>query len=282
MRGRGRIAAVLVVVLAVAAGCGSGEETTQTQKRQQDAPAAKATEHGALAEYERYLKQEGALLVKWTRKLKDEIARADQFGATFKYTNSRVHYWHLQPAARLSGGPDAGPNAGFHEIERTLYKGETTEGLKSAAGRLVADARQLGGVLAQMEMPPLALSKAAEQLLREASGKMMAGREDPHAGIGLVDVSASVEGAEKAFEALEPLLANRDPQLVKKLEAAFAEAYERLAEHGAPGKLNPGPEAGTYFVPYGDLDQVEIREISQPLDTLRRLMGEATERLEAP
>jgi iron uptake system component EfeO len=273
-----RIALVLMVSAAIVPlGCGSGEDSADAERDDGNV----AAERRALASYQEYLDKEAALLVRWTGQLRDRIAAGDQFGATFRYATARVHYGHLQPAARLFPRLNAridGPT-GLRRIERILYGRETTRGLKPVAASVVADAEQLRRELAGAELRPAAIAHANGQLMGEISGEMMGSRDEPYSRFDHIDISAVVEGSEAGFLAVRPLLVGEEPDLVRETEERFAEAFERIAEHGAPARLSEGPEAGTFFVPYQQMNAREIRELAEPLDALTQLLGEASDRL---
>lgn len=280
------IVLVLVLAAALVAGCGSGDDAGEATAQGGDPAAVEAAEQDALRSYERYLEAEAADLLDMVELLENRVAverPASRVQAA--YGAARVAYGHLLPAAYLfpeldrringhAGEQPGGRLTGFHGIERTLYGEETIEGLGPLSKQFVVDVRRLRREIASAELQPLPLAEAAERLTGNVAGRMMAGEEEPYARTDLADVSAGVEGAEKSFEAVKPLLADSDPALVKEIEGAFAEAYERLGEHGAPARDTQGWDAGTFYVPYGDLDRNEIQEIGEPLDALVRLFRE--------
>lgn len=272
---------MLLLLVAVAfAGCGSSEDDAEANRDSQDPAATKAAEQKAMAGYRAYLDKEAAVLVKWSEQLRDKIAAGDDFDASFEYTAARVRYGHVRPAANLFPALNTRINdSDFDQIEQGLYEDQSTKGLRPAAAALVADTRKLGGELAKAQIEPLPLAEANEQLMEEVSGKMMDGREQPYSELDLMDVSASVEGAEAAFEALLPLLEAEDPGLVRKAKYNFEEAYERLAEHGDPARDTPSREGGTSFIIYVYLTPLEKEELSFPLDNLTQLSREATQHL---
>jgi iron uptake system EfeUOB component EfeO/EfeM len=279
-----RRAALLLVALAasaaVLAGCGSDGETAKAERQERDAAPKQESHQEASVEYERYLVGEAAAMLKWTQELKDEIARGDQFGATFKYTNSRVYYGHLRTAVGLYPGLEKRINNAYDQIERILFGEETARGLKPLASRLVADVRRLRRALERTTMRPLSIVEASQRLMEEVSGRMIHGREAPYSRRDLVDVSASVEGAEEAFAVVMPSLMDRDPRLVAQIEKQFAKSFEHIDERGDPARDAHGPEAGTFFVSFLYMKPLYIRKIAEPLASVTRLYGMAVRRLE--
>jgi iron uptake system component EfeO len=80
----------------------------------------------------------------------------------------------------------------------------------------------------------------------------------------LVDFKANVEGAEAAFEAVEPLLSKKDPKLAREIEADFAKAYAALKPY----------ETGGGFVSYEDLTKADTRKLAQSIDALAEKLSQ--------
>ncbi|HSR93383.1 MAG TPA: imelysin family protein, partial [Solirubrobacterales bacterium] len=59
----------------------------------------------------------------------------------------------------------------------------------------------------------------------------LSNEEERYSHIDLVDFEANVEGAEAAFEAVEPLLSKKDPKLAKEIEADFDKAFAALVPY---------------------------------------------------
>ena len=73
------------------------------------------------------------------------------------------------------------------------------------------------------------IANGANELLGEVSASKITGEEERYSHIDLVDFEANVEGAEAAFEAVEPLLSDKDPKLAKEIEAQLRRRL-RVAE----------------------------------------------------
>ncbi len=80
-----------------------------------------------------------------------------------------------------------------------------------------------------VELQAVQIANGANELLGEVSASKITGEEERYSHIDLVDFEANVEGAEAAFEAVEPLLSNKDPKLAKEIEAELRRRL-RLAE----------------------------------------------------
>ena len=83
-----------------------------------------------------------------------------------------------------------------------------------------------------VELQAVQIANGANELLAEVSASKITGEEERYSHIDLVDFEANVEGAEAAFEAVKPLLGERDPKLAKEIEADFEAVYNSLEPYG--------------------------------------------------
>ena len=79
-----------------------------------------------------------------------------------------------------------------------------------------------------VDLQAVQIANGANELLGEVSASKITGEEERYSHIDLVDFEANVEGAEAAFEAVEPLLTDKDPKLAKEIEAQLQKGL-RLA-----------------------------------------------------
>ena len=63
-----------------------------------------------------------------------------------------------------------------------------------------------------VDLQAVQIANGANELLGEVSASKITGEEERYSHIDLVDFEANVEGAEAAFEAVEPLLSNEGPE----------------------------------------------------------------------
>ena len=96
------------------------------------------------------------------------------------------------------------------------------------AEQLLADVEELQQKVKSVDLQAVQIANGANELLGEVSASKITGEEERYSHIDLVDFEANVEGAEAAFEAVEPLLSEKDPKLAKEIEASFEGL--RLAE----------------------------------------------------
>lgn len=282
-------AAGLVGLLAVAgaiSGCGSGEATGDASSGA--VASSVIVKEDALAQYHVYLVREANALVDWSERLQAKITAGQRNEAEYIYTTSRVFFGHLLPAASQFGGLEerinGGRAAGFHRLERGLYRQGTTAELEPVANRLVADLKRLRAAIAAARLRPLQLAEGLEGLMEVVAGRQLAGEEDPVSGTDLRDAAASLEGAERAFQAIRPRLDGLDPRLVANVQTRQVAALERLAERGSLAResMAPLPATDTVLVPYEDLHPGQDETMAEPVEALERLFREASEQLSEP
>ena len=95
---------------------------------------------------------------------------------------------------------------GFHGIEKALWEEDTTDGMTPVAKQLLADVEELQAKVKTVDLQAVQIANGANELLGEVSASKITGEEERYSHIDLVDFEANVEGAEAAFEAVEPLL----------------------------------------------------------------------------
>jgi iron uptake system component EfeO len=276
-----RIASIVVAVGALAllvTSCGSsGDSQTGTE------PVT-----GADALYRSYLEQTAEDLVGWSERMVDRI-RSENFGnAESPYASARASYGQIEPVAegfksldhQLDASFGEAPPSklgGFHGIEWALWNEKHRAGLVQVANRYLADVKKLQLKVRTADLDPLRITNEANKTLADASDSALRGKEDPYSHIDLVDISANVEGAQAVFETVKPLVAEKDPDLVRETEDAFDGAYDGLRHFGYPARDNdaPRPSApGVAFVQYIERTKDEFRQLGERLDALRKPLSE--------
>jgi iron uptake system component EfeO len=126
------------------------------------------------------------------------------------------------------------------------------------AEQLLADVEELERKVKHVELQAAQIANGANELLGEVSASKITGEEERYSHVDLVDFEANVEGAEAAFEAVEPLLAEQDPKLAKEIEASFEDVYAALKPY----------RRGDGFVPYTELTKADTRKLAQEIDAL--------------
>jgi iron uptake system component EfeO len=253
---------------------GSDEDGTLTVTGGAEAQTSPETEE-AIAQYRGYLERNTAELVTATAPFVAAVEAGDIEKAKVLYAPARIPYERIEPVAESFGGLDpridarendvpANEWSGFHVIEKALWEEDTADGMAPVAKQLLADVEELAGKVKSVDLQAVQIANGANELLGEVSASKITGEEERYSHIDLVDFEANVEGAEAAFEAVEPLLSAKDPKLAKEIEAQFDKVYTSLKPY----------RRGEGFVSYTELTQADTRKLAQQIDALAELLSE--------
>lgn len=269
MTEKGAKIVAVVTIFFVTAISGCGKSSSDTQVSQQD-----LKRH--LDSYRSYLIENSTDLTKWVREMRGQIVVGDLPRAQSRYATARVQLGQIRPVV------DSNSLAGFHVVEEKIFGQETTEGLKSVAAKLQAEAESLRKQVAGNPLQPRQLLDGAVVSIRQVDIVGLQGKEEPYSHIDLVDMAASVEGAQTAVEATEPLFQDADE--ARKLELAFDKVYRALKPYGfAAREPQTRPAAaGARFVEYSEVDPEERKELRTPIDELLRSLETAEQSLQSP
>lgn len=253
---------------------GDNERGTLTVSGKLQAESSPQVEE-AIARYRDYLERNTAKLVASTAPFVAAVEAGDVEEAKALYASARVPYERIEPVAESFGGLDPRIDArendvpakewsGFHPIEKALWVEGTTDGMSPVAKQLQADVEELRDKVKTVDLQAVQIANGANELLGEVSASKITGEEERYSHIDLVDFEANVEGAEAAFEAVEPLLSAEDPKLAKEIEAQFEEVYASLKPY----------RRGDGFVSYTELTQADTRKLAQQIDVLAELLSQ--------
>jgi iron uptake system component EfeO len=256
--------------------CPSGDEergtlTVSGKLKAENSPQIEA----AIAKYRNYLERNTTELVAATEPFVVAVIAGDVAKAKALYAPARIPYERIEPVAESFGGldpridarvNDVAPNefSGFHKIEQALWVKGTTAGMTPVAEQLLADVEELQRKVRTVKLQAVQIANGANELLGEVSASKITGEEERYSHIDLVDFEANVEGAEAAFEAVEPLLAEDDPELAKEIEASFDDVYAALKPY----------RRGNGFVSYTELSEADTRKLAQEIDTLAEQLSQ--------
>ncbi len=230
---------------------------------------------GAISRYRDYLEQNTAELVTATAPFVAALEAGNIEKAKILYAPARIPYERIEPVAESFGDLDPRIDArendvpksewsGFHLIEKALWVEDTTDGMAPVAKQLLADVEELRDKVKTVELQAVQIANGANELLGEVSASKITGEEERYSHIDLVDFEANVEGAEAAFEAVEPLLSDKDPKLAKEIEAQFDKVYASLKPY----------RRGDGFVSYTELTKADTRKLAQEIDALAELLSQ--------
>ncbi len=247
---------------------GSDEKGTLTvsgELKAENSPEVKA----AVDEYRGYLEENTDELAASTKRFVTAVLASEVDGAKSLYAAARIPYERIEPVAESFGELDpridarendvpANEFGGFHRIEKALWVENTTKGMAPVAKQLLADVEELQRKVKTVDLQAVQIANGANELLGEVSASKITGEEERYSHIDLVDFEANVEGAEAAFDAVEPLLSEKDPELAKEIEASFEDVYAALKPY----------RRGSGFVLYTELTKADTRKLAQEIDAL--------------
>jgi iron uptake system component EfeO len=199
---------------------------------------------GPLAEYKTYVTKEVGDLVTNAKSFTDAVKAGKLQEAQSLYASTRQHYERIEPVAELFSDLDKSIDAraddfekkendpafgGFHRIEKALYAEKTTTGMESVADRLMLDVQELQSRVAGLDIPPNKMVGGAAALIEEVAATKISGEEERYSGMDLWDFQANVDGAQKIFDLLHPLITTKNPKLDARIQANFNKVDGLLA-----------------------------------------------------
>lgn len=202
---------------------------------------------GPLSEYKVYLTQQVAELSRAATALADAIRAGDMDHARALYIDARLPYRRIEPVAgriadlenaidpqaRYLADREADPAfTGFHRIEHDLWNGKEPEKIVPVTDQLVSDIAALAERLGALRVGPADLADLAQKQADHIATAQIVDGENPYAGTDLPELSASLDGIEKAALLLWPLVSEANPQVADDLDAAFSTARQKLSEVG--------------------------------------------------
>ena len=235
------------------------------------AEASAAAKH-AVTQYRRYVEQQTADLVEQTTKFAAAVKAGNIADAKRLYPTARTPYERIEPVAESFGTLDPAIDAregdvdpsdwtGFHPLEKALWKTGSLKGTVPLADQLVHDVRLLAEKVKTVKLEAAQIANGSVELLGEVSKSKITGEEERYSHIDLVDFEANVDGAKAAFDALRPIVAEKNPQLAKTIDARFAAMTATLDTY----RDTDDPSG---YVTYTKLTPAQTRELSQAVDAL--------------
>jgi iron uptake system component EfeO len=201
---------------------------------------------GPLAEYKVYVTREVGDLVEQTRRFAEAVKAGKLDEARNLYAPARQHYERIEPVAELFSDLDKSMDAraddfelkendptfvGFHRIEKALFADKSTAGMQPLADRLVQDTQELQKRLSDLTIPPAKMVGGASDLIEEVASTKISGEEDRYSRTDLSDFQANVDGAQKIFNLLRPLIARRNSELETRIGTNFSKVDTLLGRY---------------------------------------------------
>ena len=234
----------------------------------------------ALASYRTYVEKQSRASLDLAMQLRDAVKAGDVAKARSLYAPSRVGWESVEPVAESFGDLDprvdlreadleAGQTwTGWHVLEKALWQGNTTEGMGPVADQLITDLQELVNRVRKVEITPTSMANGAKELLDEVATGKITGEEEAFSHTDFVDMQANVDGARQVYTLLLPVVKEKDPALVTRIDAGFARVDAQLAAL----RTGPGPAD---FKPYTELTEAgrktlatDVNALAEPLSGL--------------
>jgi iron uptake system component EfeO len=199
-----------------------------------------------LADYKIFVSKELDKLATDTKRFTDAVKAGDLAKAKALYAPTRMSYETIEPIAELFSDLDGSIDSraddhekreqdpdftGFHRIEYGLFAKNSTDGLAPFADKLMADVLELKGRVADLVLPPEKVVGGAAALIEEVAATKVSGEEDRYSHTDLWDFKANIDGAQKIFDLVRPLVEKKDSAFVKKVADNLATVDKTLAKY---------------------------------------------------
>ena len=268
---------------------------TVTDSGQEVGPTGDTAEQLAAAEtsYVAYVKDQVGSLVAGTQEFAAAYAAGEDDRARELYAATRLHWERIEPVAESFGDLDPALDlreadledgqdwTGWHLAEKDLwppapdanggaaYTPLTPEQRAAAADDLVANTQRLSDQVTAdgYTFEAFQIANGAKALLDEVATGKVTGEEEIWSHTDLWDFQGNVDGARVAYEVLQDVVTERDPDLAADLDQRFAELEALLAAQGSP-------EAG--FPAYTDLTDAQVTELAAAVDALSEPLSRLT------
>ncbi|MBE3011168.1 iron uptake system protein EfeO [Microbispora sp. NEAU-D428] len=224
----------------------------------------------AVASYKRYIKSQSDTLLDKTKEFTEAVKAGDVAKAKELYPVARTYWERIEPVAEVFGDLDPAIDArendvadgeewtGFHRIEKDLWVKKDVGGDGPIADKLMTDVNTIVTKSATVDLSPVQLANGAKGLLDEVATGKITGEEDRYSHTDLWDFDANLQGSKAAVQALRPVLEERDAELVKTLDAKFADAENALAAH----------RSGDGWKLHTDLSKDDLKALSDAINAL--------------
>lgn len=229
--------------------------------------------------YKRYVTNQTTNLVTATTAFVGAVKKGDVTGAEALYPNARTYYERIKPVAESFPNDldqrinlrenDLHPGdrwTGFHRLESDLWVSGLQPDTNAIADQLLADVKELDAGVQdpQWTIDANRITGGAQSLLDEMVKSTLTGDEDVFSHTDLWDFQANVDGARTAVGSVRPIVDQRNPDLGKQVDQAFAAAQGLLDKH----HWQQG------FVPYDKVPDPERQEISHAIEALGAVVNQ--------
>lgn len=238
-----------------------------------------------IAEYKIYVTEKLDKLVEDTTAFTAAVKAGEVEKAKSLFAPTRLSYEAIEPIAELFSDLDVSIDSraddyekaeadpefpGFHRIEYGLWDKKSTEGLTPVADKLLADVTELRKRINDLTFPPEKVVGGAAVLMEEVAATKISGEEDRYSHTDLWDFRGNFDGAYKIVELVRPLIAEKEAEFLKTVDANFAKVDATLSKY----------KEGDGYVTYEKLTEEDrkvlataVNTLAEDLSTLRGKLG---------
>jgi iron uptake system component EfeO len=228
----------------------------------------------AVAGYRSYVQAQADAAVPLVETFVKAVQDGDVEAAKKAYAPSRMGWERTEPVAESFGDIDAKADTredgleqgqkwtGWHALEKSLWEnGKITSADKTLAAGLLDVVKDWDSRIGTAEITPTSIANGSKELLDEVATGKVTGEEERYSHTDLADFKANVEGAEKGYDLLKPVVKENDGALATELDKQFA------ALNSVIDSYRTGPAASD-FRPYDKVGQAERKKLSDQVNAL--------------
>lgn len=239
----------------------------------------------ALRNYQAYVQDQSDQLLAKTREFVELYKAGDDDAARDLYPVARTHWERIETVAESFGDLDPMMDAreadleegqqwtGWHRIEKDLWPQDaqgytplTAKQRTTYADDLLANTETLDGRVQELTYTIDQIANGSRGLLEEVATGKVTGEEEIWSHTDLWDFQANVDGARVAYEGVQPIVEQSDPELATTLTARFTELQGLLDQQ----------RQGDGFVLYTALSPDEVRALSNAVNALSEPLSRLT------
>ncbi|MEV7602004.1 iron uptake transporter permease EfeU [Kitasatospora sp. NPDC089797] len=207
-----------------------------------------------LDSYKDYVNKGLATLMTQTQKIQTDVHSGDLETAKADWLTAHLQYASLGAAygtfadldkkidGRADGLPDgtADPGfTGFLRLEYGLWHGQSAADLTPVADELAQNAAKLAHDFPTQDFDPGDLPLRAHEILENTLQFELTGDTDMGSGTNLATAQANLAGTQELLTVLQPLLDERDPQVLVRVDAGMKQVGDLVAAAHQSGGWTP-------------------------------------------
>jgi iron uptake system component EfeO len=239
----------------------------------------------ATANYAAYVEDQSAQLLEKTSEFVALYKAKDDDAARELYAVARTHWERIETVAESFGDLDPLMDAreadlepgteftGWHRLEKDLWPARaegytplTDEERAFYADDLLANTTELDTRVQELTYTIDQIANGSRGLLEEVATGKVTGEEEYWSRTDLWDFQANVDGAKVAFDGVQPIVEQKDPELATELETRFTELQALLDSH----------RVGDGFKYYDELTPEEVKALSDAVNALSEPLSRLT------